>query len=345
MNKMVIKINNHLLPRLITKNWKQEKGKLYDKELEIKRNIQKLDYSEKYYYSLGKPDDALENRISKFENVITLILKKVNNAEKSIRLTGKEIELLKLFCVLAACRQDNTSSLIKGDESGIYADNNYIFGVPLIKTKEEAVKTTSSIIDDFEKISKLPKDTKFRNWSRVIEAEYSGSFYNLGQHLVILRNDNNSNIISDICAIIEYTMDSDYLFTYVPISPKTALVLVKSKYYDNLEEYIYTLKRFGSKYGNGKSDPYLSAIFENNEHILFNSYSSVRSAVHLKETYFKVKEYVEATVHIKSVSLNEIRQFNSVIFEDGKKILYTNEKELEFAKNHPLNSRTITVEW
>jgi|SRR5690554_5433466 len=343
MNKTK-KANNHLLPRLIIKKWEKSDGRLYNKKTKRNRKIKYEDYSKKYYYSLGKVDDVLENRISVFENKIAPILAKVDDAEKVIRLTGKEVELLKLFCVLAACRQDNTSSLIKNDESGIYKDNNYIFGVPLIKTQEEAVGITGRIIDDFDRINALSDSSEFNNWSR-ITTKSNNSFYTLGQHLVVLRNENNSNIISDICAVIECTMDSDYLFTYVPISPKTSLVLVKSKYYDNYEEYLFTLQRFGRKYGSGNPDPYISAIFEKREHILFNSYSSVRSAVHVNETYIKIKNYNNVVISIKDISLQEIRQFNSIFFEDGEKIVFTNEEELNFAKTIPLNSRNVILKW
>jgi len=51
------------------------------------------------------------------------------------------------------------------------------------------------------------------------------------------------------------------LFTYVPASPRTVLLIVKSKYYDTPNEYFNTLYRFGKKYGNGNPDPFLSSIF------------------------------------------------------------------------------------
>jgi len=125
INKM--KKNNHLLPRFIIKKWEKDEAKLYDKKSKNVREILKNDYSEKYYYSLGKEDDILENRIAKFETVIGRILKRIEDSDSSIKLSGKDLELLKLFCILSACRQENTSPLIKDDESGIYENNNYIF--------------------------------------------------------------------------------------------------------------------------------------------------------------------------------------------------------------------------
>lgn len=212
----------------------------------------------------------------------------------------------------------------------------------MVKTQEEAIKTTNQIMDEFDMINKLPKDAKFSNWSR-FTGPSNNSFFCSGQHLAIFRNTKSTNMISDICAVIECTMDSDYLFTYVPVSPKTALVLVKSKYYDNLDEYLYTLGRFGKKYGNGDPDPFLSAIFEKMDYLLFNSYSSVKSAVHMEETYFKIKEYEEVTVKIQELPLDIARQFNCIFAEDGEKILFTDESELDFAHKNKLLNRKITL--
>jgi len=93
----------------------KEDGKLYNKENKSDQKVHREDYSKKYYYSLGRVDDFLENRIAVFESVIAPILKRIEESNNSIKLLGKEMELLKLFCVLAACRQENISSLIKSD--------------------------------------------------------------------------------------------------------------------------------------------------------------------------------------------------------------------------------------
>ena len=63
----MVKKNNHLLPRMVIKRWEEHNGKIYDKETKQIRDVEKLDYSKEYYYSLGKVDDELENRISVFE--------------------------------------------------------------------------------------------------------------------------------------------------------------------------------------------------------------------------------------------------------------------------------------
>lgn len=81
---MNIKINNHLLPRMVIKRWEENNGKIFDKEENKIKKVNKYDYSEKYYYSLGKKDDELENRISAFESYIGNILKQLNEAQSSI---------------------------------------------------------------------------------------------------------------------------------------------------------------------------------------------------------------------------------------------------------------------
>ena len=49
----------------------------------------------------------------------------VYNGKNYKELTGKELELLKLYCVLCGSRHSFTSEVIKEDVSGIYQSNNY----------------------------------------------------------------------------------------------------------------------------------------------------------------------------------------------------------------------------
>lgn len=156
-----IKKKNHLLPRMIIKRWEEKDGKIFDKENYLSREIDKLDYSEKYYYSLGKEDDVLENRISKFEAYVGNLLKRINISVTQIELTEKEMEMLKLYVLLQSCRTHNTSPVIISDESGIYQKNNYLFGVPLVETQESAVKLTSMICDEFDRIMQLDDSAKY----------------------------------------------------------------------------------------------------------------------------------------------------------------------------------------
>ena len=164
----------------------------FDKEKNKIRKVNKYDYSEKYYYSLGKEDDELENRISTFETYIANILKQLNAAQNSIELTKKDLEILKLYVVLQSCRNNNTSPVIKNDESGIYINNNYLFGVPLVTTQEEAVQVTTLICDEFNKIKN--SNDNFDNIT---------SQFCLGLHLFIVTNENSEFIISETTSIIE----------------------------------------------------------------------------------------------------------------------------------------------
>ena len=312
---MAIKINNHLLPRMVIKRWEENNGKIFNKEENKIRKVNKYDYSEKYYYSLGKKDDELENKISTFESYIGNILKQLNEAQSSIELTKKDIEILKLYVILQSCRNNNTSPVIKNDESGIYLNNNYLFGVPLVITQEEAVQVTTKICDEFNRIKNLNDNIN----------EITSSFcYEL--HLVIVTNENNEFIISETTSIIECTMDSDYLFTYVPISPKLGLILAKSKYYFSEKHIEHTKQRFGNKYGNGTLDSYLSVLL-NDSKLIYNGI----------EINNKIKfDFVKLTKE-------EIYSLNSIIYEDGNKILFCNESSLEEAKNKNL-VREIYIE-
>lgn len=303
---MATKKLNHLLPRMVIKRWEENNGKIFDKEENKIRKVNKYDYSEKYYYSLGKEDDELENKISTFESYIANILKQLNEAQSSIELTKKDVEILKLYVVLQSCRNNNTSPVIKNDETGIYINNNYLFGVPLVTTQEEAVQVTTLICDEFNKIKN--SNDNFNNIT---------SQFCLGLHLVIVTNENNEFIISETTSIIECTMDSDYLFTYVPISPKLGLILAKFEYYFSDEKSIeYTKQRFGDKYGSGKPDQYLSTLLSDNKLI----YNGIEINNKIKFDFVKLTK-------------EEIYSLNSIIYEDGNKILFCNESSLEEAKN------------
>lgn len=302
---MATKKLNHLLPRMVIKRWEENNGKIFDKEKNKIRRVNKYDYSEKYYYSLGKEDDELENRISTFETYVANILKQLNAAQNSIELTKKDLEILKLYVVLQSCRNNNTSPVIKNDESGIYINNNYFFGVPLVATQEEAVKVTTLICDEFNKIKN--SNDNFDNIT---------SQFCLGLHLVIVANENNEFIISETTSIIECTMDSNYLFAYVPISPKLGLILPNSKYYFSEKDIEFTKRRFGNKYGNGKPDSYLSELLSDNK-LVYNG----------TETNNKIK------LNFVKLVKEEIYSLNSIIYENGNKILFCNESSLEEAKN------------
>ncbi|WIF88301.1 DUF4238 domain-containing protein [Acholeplasma laidlawii] len=336
------KVNNHLLPRLIIRNWEELKAVLYDKKSNSYIKLTKNDFAEKYYYSLGEKDDKLETRISKFETRIGHILKKIKESNTVVSLSGKEIELLKLFCYLSACRQHNTSAVIKSDQSGIYKNNNYLFGTPLVNNQKDAVDLTDRIIDEFERIQSLSDDAIFDNWTGVIFPSTNNTYLCQGMHLSIIKSSKKSILVSDICAIIECTMDSDYLYTYIPISPEFALLLVKSKYYQNMDQFEYTKRRFGNKYGLGTIDPYISEMFYEDESVLFDSCSIKELNVTIVPTVVQVTKYNKAEIVINSCNDIVFKRFNSIMYEDGNKILVCKKEDLNKAKSK-LNIRKVTV--
>ncbi len=324
MNK--IKKNNHLLPRMVIKRWEEHDGKIYDKGENISRPINKLDYSEKYYYSLGKEDDVLENRISKFEAYIGNLLKKINFSDTQIELTEKEMEILKLYVLLQSCRTHNTSPVILFDESDLYKNNNYLFGVPLVETQESAVKITAMICDEFDRIIQLSETAKYSYNYRFLAFGEINSHMLMGLHLVIAKNNFNGFLISETTAVIECTLDSDFLFSYTPVSPSISLLLVKSKYFFTPSEIEYTKVRFGRKYGNGNPDPHISEAIKDYK-LCFNANITKEHKVIIK--YINLTEY-------------EMWFLNSIIYEDGTKILYSNQNELDKAKIKN-NSRYIVL--
>ena len=349
MRKQNPKKNNHLYPKFHIKKWIDSGGKIYNKKTgNIRRWYSSEDYTLRYYYSLGEENSELEDRISKFEAYIAPIILKLDEAETEVVLTGKELELLKLYCVLCGSRHSFTSEVIKKDESGVYQSNNYLWGLHRAESQNEAIGITEQIIRDFEKIVSLEENIESQISHWMIDPKYVYSTYTVGLHIAIGRAASSMLCISDRFCIIENTLDSDFLYSYVPISPKTALFLVKSKYYMDQETFDRTRVRFGQKYGLGSPDQYLSVIMGSSkiydvEDALFCSYYRVRSCVHVKETYITRNTVCKAKLKINILPNVVFQQFNSIFCEDGTKILFCDEDQLKFALNHKLNCRKIII--
>lgn len=338
---------NHLYPVFHIRKWVDNGGQVYDKQLKKENKCRvinyKKDFTRQFYYSLGKVDNQLEKRLSVFEHEVAPLIEKIDSAENNVQLTGKELELLKLYCLLCASRHENTCEVIKNDKSGICKSNNYLLGTFRNSTQEEAVGVTSKIVDDFERVSKMRDDT-------IIDVgNFNGfstqplSYYTIGLHLAVVRAAEPIILISDRFCIIENTMDSDHLYSYIPISLKTALLLVKSKYFLNEKAFIETKRRFGEKYGDGTPDEYLSDLFGaevgDYENRLFCEY-------YTQSTLEKHIEKETNSIYIKINNLPKeiFRLFNSIYCEDGEKILFCDKDELEFALKHQLQCRDIVIE-
>lgn len=344
---MAVKKNNHLYPALHIRKWESLGGYLLNKKTGKIRKIHNDDFTSRYYYSLGLEDDTLENRIQVFESYIGDLIKTIDGANQSVYLSGKDIEILKLYCVLSACRQHHTSEVIKEDESGYYSSNNYLFGIHRIKTQEEAVAITTQVMDSFDELRVAPIDKVFEHSHRIMNPKSSGSIHTFGTHIVIFRSENNTVMVSDVCSIIENTLDGDHLYTYVPISPKSALLLVKTKYYLDLNTFENTKERLARKHGGFKPDPYLSVILgghkENYEQELFCSYYRYKLKVTVpKETYIVSNQYKSAFVKISSLPDFVFQQFNRIFYEDGEKILFVNNDNINEVKSIKLDYRYVT---
>ena len=326
------KENNHYYPLLHVRNWlEQTEYKLFDKNINDTRTYKKQkDFAIKFYYSLGKEDSTLEDNLSKFEQYIAKIIDKIKNLKCNINLSLKEIELLKLYCVFAACRQHFTTEVIKLDPTGIYQSNDYIIGTHRILTQEEVVKTCENIYAEFERITHMDEDIITKKLEN--NPFNSLSNFTYGLHLNIFKKNNNSLCVSNICAIIENTMDSNHLFVYIPISPNRALMLIKTKYYKDKETYKKYLKGLSEINYAIFPDEWISVIFSednaNFENLLFPTYKIEKNNWMLK---------------IQTLPNNIVKKFNSIFYEDGILFLYVNEKDLEHAKIHQLNCREIEV--
>lgn len=335
------KIHNHIYSRFHIKKWLDNGGKIYDKTTKREREINiDRDFAKRFYYSEDEPSNELEDRISNFEAYIGRIIKKVDTAKRSVILTGKEYELLKLYCVLCANRHHFAIEVIKDDESELYQSNDYQVGVFTINTKEDALRMTRSIIEEFERLKNQP-EIKATVYSPIGD-DYPCSITR-GLHLEILHRDNPDIIISNRYCLTENTLDSDYLYTYVPVSPHTALVIVKSQYYLDSQTFENTKIRFGKIYGDGSADPYISEVFNGLEDLLFSSAYLAPSNVHVKETYIKQEITPQVFLKIKDMPSIIVKQMNSMFCEDGTLILYCDKTALESALKTKMPYREVML--
>lgn len=340
------KQNNHLYPVFHIRKWVDAGGQIYDKcsqkENKCRPVYYKKDFSAKYYYSLGREDSTLEDRLSQFEHTIAPLIERIDSAEKSVHLTGKELELIKLYCLLCASRHANTCEVIKSDEANIYRSNDYVFGTHRNETQEDAVDMTTVLVEVYEKMMGKPDDMN-AGVGNIRFGVYSPTIWTAGLHISVVRADTPVILISDRFCILENTIDSDHLYAYIPISPRTALLLVNGEYYFDAETLYETEERFGEKYGGGTPDEYLSELFGaevgDYEDRLFCEYYSQSSLEKPIE-----KESNSIYIRINDLPKEVFRLFNSIYCEDGEKILFCDKNELEFALKHKLQCRNIVVE-
>jgi len=138
---------------------------LYDKKIKQDREFNPANNFQlhKFYYFDGTPQ--IEKRLSKIENYMSQILKKISDSitTNSIELSEYEISFIQLFLFLQASRQLNTTEVIKSDESGIYQSNNFLFGVYNLKDKEQMKYSMSSLISALESLikEKTSKELEF----------------------------------------------------------------------------------------------------------------------------------------------------------------------------------------
>lgn len=339
--------NSHYIPNFHLKKWMQINASIFDKAngktIKLTDKSSTRYFSQEFYYSHNQ-DDTLEKRLAKFEAFISRLIAKIDLADNTIALTGKELYLLKLYCYLCACRQDNTTEVIKFDESGIYRSNNYLWGIPQIHGRDNIIQFTESIVTEFERVHNDKEFVSLESFSLISDMTIFDNHIRLNLknlHLCIFRNTENNIALSDVFAIIENTLDSDHLYTYIPVSPKTALFLVKTKYYITAEKIFESRIRLAQNNG-AYADPYLSVIFEHEELELVCPYYLVRSAVHIQETYLPKTDFSTVTIKIQDLSNEVVDKFNSIMYEDSHFFIFKDNNQLDRAKN-PLFDRVISV--
>lgn len=157
-------------------------------------------------------------------------------------------------------------------------------------------------------------------------------------HLSIIRSNEVEFTISNIFTVIENTLDNEHLYSYTPISPISAILLVQSLYYIDEQTLEHHKNKSNFLKGKTRPDPYLSAIFcssicegKYSEADLICSYDVTDEETNYTEIYIK---------HV----LDEVAIYmSSIMFEDCQRIVFIKENTLKYAKSIRSNFRDITM--
>ena len=175
---------------------------------------------------------------------------------------------------------------------------------------------TTVIVDEYEKMMGMPEDMN-AGVGNIRFGIYAPIIWTAGLHISVVRADAPIILISDRFCILENTIDSAHLYAYIPISPRTALLLVNSEYYFDEETFYETEERFGEKYGDGTPDEYLSDLFgaevDAYEDRLFCEYYTQPTMAQRIE-----KETNSIYIRINDLPKEVFRLFNSIYCEDGE---------------------------
>lgn len=329
---------NHYFPKYNLKYWKEIGSKLYDKKIKEDREFNPANnfYLYKFYYFNGTAE--IEQRLGKIESYMSQILRKISDSisTASIELSEYEISFIQLFLFLQASRQLNTTEVIKIDESGMYKNNNYLFGIHNLKSNEQMEGNMYSLISALESFIKEETSEDLNFWLH-IQAHST--------HLIIAKNNDSHICQSDVCCIIENDMDSNHMYTYFPQTPNIAFFLVKTKYFYREWHRI--------KYLNRNNDQVISAILGDLEIGLFCQYKKEGFSEQSASYFFPSEPINFSKLRKKQIKLNFfelsnniVDQYNKILFDDGQ--IFVHSQKVEYVSH--LESMTdpcrkITLSW
>lgn len=340
------KTKNHLIPAFHIRKWIDGKRVLYNtKQNTYSELTQDIFFEENYYDAAGERE--LEDRISTFEAYVGKLIKKIDDCDGEVKLKGNDLTILKFYCMFCACRQEKTTEIILDDDFGMYRSNNYLFGVPRLTEKKEVISFVKLLLDEFD-MAKKPENFNFysllNRFQRVFtNARNSIHMSMINLHLSIVRSENEGLLIGDVFAIIENTIDSDHLYTYIPMSPKTGFLLVKTKYYKDYNTLEYSKRRLASNNG-GVKDPYLSVVFASSmERELICSYSYEELFVSIKPMFIERKNYDLVSVEIVKISRSSEFMLNGVMVNDSEYVIVQDKRIVDFANKNIMDFRHIEL--
>ena len=325
-------IKQHYIPQFLLRNFLDDTGLFYywdnEKKYLSKRNTKSVYMNRSMYSSKEINSDnpvEVENNLSKFEQEISPIFKKLCSSDEAV-LSRRELEMLRIFLSLLSFRSDLRMKQYK---------------------EKRFNKSTEELLNDFKgeqnfevfwksEINRLAKCRTFEDIMNVegVDNIIKLDFYNdlIGYYMTLVEARGQEFIISDVYPTLEIFPISPevniHLHAFYPISPTRTILLNHIIFKECLREkpdpIIGPMVKLSRIKGQMLKEPK-------------NSYP-MGSAIHTPDDKFfyrPIKIYENDVVYINTLFLNETR--NGFAFKNPEKIKSSikkyNTTDREYNKN------------
>ncbi|WP_027063299.1 DUF4238 domain-containing protein [Mesoplasma seiffertii] len=247
MEKKKVKRSQHYIPRFFIKNWITD-GNVYNyynkkENMNKKGNIKNPNndiFQEHYFYEneLLFFINEIENKLSQMENAASLVINKIINSRNNdfLSLSRKELVILKIYVLLQKIRSKSfKKKLDKNNETNVFLnDLNYLYE-----------KIFFPIVKENKVFNKFEENFKDKYVNLNLKYLFKDTYLNI----IHLDDSIEQGFVTSDLASCRFPNDQNMAFEFFPLSPKTAIVFVKT---DNLSLPINIFARFSKSHAIAK---------------------------------------------------------------------------------------------